>query len=506
MRLPRHIALCLPLLLVPCGAHADDIGPLQAQALQQQLKDWLASLLGPGIAAPALTLQIAGEGDHYRMTWPILGLDNSPSGAAVTASARPLDGGRWAIDGIKLPEAASFTVTIPDTGDAAASGPLKAALTVGRQDSHAVIDPALASPSTVHIDLGNVAVITDTAKQHQEQRIGRYAVQTTLTPTQYGRLDATMDTTVEGWETAALTEGHAALAMGARRAHALGRVDGVSRDKASALVFAMNALFRALPPDVMEKHGKGDLPQPARAKLRALIEALPDLLTGIKLEETVDGLQVEVAGMGGLALQHMLLGLGGEAPHGDLHAWFELGLDGLDTPSLPPKVTAYLPHHIELRPSISGIRTADLSKLALDATEEGADSDTLAPDIEAIFAHGGVNLGIETLAFDLGPAKVEGVGKLVVLAPDSWHGEARLSATGLDELTAQARKDPELQQALPVLIMLRGLAKPDGNRMVWDIASEGTAVTVNGIDLSAVAGDKPKAKPPNAPPGQPRKR
>jgi hypothetical protein len=505
VRLPRHIAVCLPLLL-PCGAHADDIGPAQAQALQQQLKDWLAGLLGPGIAAPDLALQITGEGDHYRMTWPIPGLDDPASGAAVTASARPHDGGRWAIDGIKLPDAASFTVIIPDTGDAAASGPLKAAFSIGRQDSHAEIDPVLVAPSTLHIDLGNVSVTTDSAKQHQEQRIGRYAVESSLKPAQDGRLDAAMDTTIEGWETAAQTEGRAALAIGAQRIHALGRVDGVSRDKVTALVSAMNAFFHALPPDVVQKHGKGDLPQPARAQLRALIEALPDLLTGIKLEETVDGLQVEVAGMGGLALQHTLLGVGGEAPDGNLHAWFELGLDGLDTPSLPPKMTAYLPHHIELRPSISGIRTEDLSKLALDATEEGADNDTLAPDIAAIFAHGGVNLGIEALAFDLGPAKVEGVGKLVVLSPDVWRGEARLSATGLDELTAQARKDPELQQALPVLIMLRGLAKPDGNRLMWDIASEGTAVTVNGIDLSAVAGDKPKPKPPNAPQGQPRKR
>ncbi len=506
MRLPRYTVLCLPLLLVPCGAHADDLGPAQAQTLQQQLKDWFTGLFGPGTAVPDLPVQITGEGDHYRMTWPIPGLDDPSSGAAITASARPLDGGRWAIDAIKLPDAASFTVIIPDTGDAAASGPLKAALSVGRQDSHAEIDPALVSPSMLHIDLGNLAITTDGAKQHQEQRIDRYAVETSLKPAQDGRLDATMDTTIEGWETAAQTEGHAALAIGAHRVRALGRVDGLTRDKVAGVVSAMNGLFGALPPDVVERHGKGDIPPPARAQLRALIEALPDLLTGIKLEETVDGLQVEIAGMGGLALQRMVVGFGGEAPNGNLNAWVEIGLDGLATPNLPPKMTAYLPHHLELRPSISGIRTEDLSKLALDATEEGASDDRLAPDIAAIFAHGGVNLAVETLSFDLGPAKVEGVGKVIVLSPDSWQGEARLAATGLDELTAQARKDPELQQALPVLMMLRGLAKPNGNRLTWDIASDGTAVTVNGIDLSGLTGDRPNAKQPNAPQGQPRRR
>jgi hypothetical protein len=212
-----------------------------------------------------------------------------------------------------------------------------------------------------------------------------------------------------------------------------------------------------------------------------------------------------VAGMGGFALQHALLGFGGDAPDGILHAWFDIGLDGLETPSLPPKVAEYLPKHVELRPSISGIRTADLTKLALDATEEAAD-DRIGPDIRAIFSHGGINLGLETLSFDLGPAKVEGVGKLVMLSPETWRGDAHLSATGIDELTAQARTNADLQQALPALIMLRGLAKPEGDRLVWEIASEGTSVTVNGIDLSQLGGDKPKGKPPNAPPGQPHRR
>ena len=49
--------------------------------------------------------------------------------------------------------------------------------------------------------------------------------------------------------------------------------------------------------------------------------------------------------------------------------------------------------------------------------------------------------------------------------------------------------------------MLRGLAKPDGKSLVWDIASDGPSVTVNGIDLSQLGGDKPKPKP-----GPPQKR
>jgi hypothetical protein len=149
------------------------------------------------------------------------------------------------------------------------------------------------------------------------------------------------------------------------------------------------------------------------------------------------------------------------------------------------------------------VLTADLHKLALDAIEENADSDSLAPDIATIFSHGGVVLGIETLSFDLGPAKVEGSGQLTALSPDTWHGEAHLVAAGFDDLTTQARSNPDLQQALPVLIMLRGLAKPDGKRLVWDIVSDGPTVTVNGLDLSKMSGgDKPAGKPPAGKPGQ----
>jgi hypothetical protein len=234
-----------------------------------------------------------------------------------------------------------------------------------------------------------------------------------------------------------------------------------------------------------------------------LVDSLQDMLTEVSLVETFDGLQVEIAGMGGLSMKHFLLGFGGEAPDGRLHAWIDIGLDELASPSLPPKVAAFLPHHVEIKPSLSGVLTADLHKLALAATEEGADSDSLEPDIALIFSHGGIDLGVETLSFDLGPAKLEGTGHVKVLSPDTWHGEAHLVATGLDELTTQARSNPDLQQALPVLIMLRGMAKPDGKKLVWDIVSDGPTVTVNGLDLSQMSGGgKPPGKLPPGKPGQ----
>ena len=309
-----------------------------------------------------------------------------------------------------------------------------------------------------------------------------------LTPAPDGRLDATGSTTIEGWKAAAQLMSGAPFAVGIQSVHATGRITGIRRERAMALLAATGALVGALPPGFMAQDDKADLPPAARAQLRGLVDSLQDLLTAISVEETLDGVQAEVAGMGGLAMKRFLIGFGGEAPGGRLHAWLRLGLEDLATPSLPPKIATLLPHHIDIRPSLSGVLTSDLHKLALDATEEGADVDSLEPDIAAIFAHGGIKLALEALAFDIGPAKVEGTGQITALSPDAWHGEAHVEATGLDDLTGLARGNPDLQQALPVLILLRGLGKPDGKQLVWDIVSDGPSVTVNGLDLSQLGG------------------
>jgi hypothetical protein len=499
VRLSCLAALCL-LFLLSRAAWADDIGPDQAQALQQQLKDWFAGLLGPTVKPPELGLRVTGEHDHYVVTWPIPGLAATAGQAAATANLRPLDGRRWSVDEMKMPPTGTFTMTVPQTGEAGKSTPVEVQFSVGHQDTQGVIDPGLTTASKLHTEMDDLVVASDSAKQHQEQRLDRYLADTVLSPGQNGRLDFSMDATGGGWKSATQVNGGTAMAVGIQTMRAVSQVNGVNRDRFAALLAATSSLIGALPPDIATKGEKLDLSAPARAQLRLMVEALQDMLSSVSLEETIDGLQVEIAGMGGLSIKHLLLGFGGEAPGERLHAWIELGLDELASPSLPPKIATYLPHHVELKPTLSGIPTADLYKLALDATEADADSSTLAPDIAAIFSHGGAELGIEALAFDLGPAKVDGTGRVTITSPGAWHGEAHLAATGFDELATQARANPDLQQALPALIMLRGLAKPDGERLVWDIVSDGPSVKVNGLDLSQLGGgDKPKGKPGQRP-------
>jgi hypothetical protein len=493
----------LVLLLGPANVSADEIGPAQAQALQQHLRDWTAGLLGPAVRLPEATWQASADHDHYIVTWPLPGLTAASAAPAVTANVRPLDGNRWSVDALTVPASGSFTATLPQD-----EPPLTAQFSIGQQDTHGVLDTALASESYLHSELSDIWVKSEGARQQQEQRFDRYVADTRLTPTQGGRLNLLVDGTVHGWNSASQIEAQNPIAVGIQTVHAVGQVNEVNRDRVASLLAAAGGVIGSLPPSVGKQGDNTDTPPAVRAQLRLVIESLPEMLSSVRLEETLDGVQMEIAGVGSASIKRTLLGMGGESIDGRLHAWINLALDELASPSLPPEFAAYLPHHVEIKPSLSGVLTADLHKLALDETEPGESNDRFAPDLAAMFAHGGIKLGLETLAFDLGAARVQGTGEITVSSPTAWHGEAHLQAVGYDELTAQARTSPELQPALPALIMLRGLAKQEGERLVWNVVSDGSTTTVNGLDLSQLSGgDRPRPKPPSAlKPGQPSSR
>ena len=502
MRVVSCAAMCAALLL-PVSVSAQSIGPQQAQALKQQLQDWLSGLLGPSVKLPDLRLRVEGEQDHYKLSWPLSGLGGAGD-AAVTAVARPMDGGRWSIEDVQAPPSGSLTVTMPDTAGTPAPGPMKMTFSLGHQDTHGVIDPSLTSSSTFHSELRDVAVTTDSAMQHQEQHLDRWLMDSSLKPAKDGRFDLVSDTTMEGWKSAAKLQAGTPIAFGAQTIHAIGELNGVNRDKVGGLIAAAGGLIGTLPQDAMTKGAHGDIPPAAMVQLHLMVAALHDLVGSVSLEETMDGVQIEIAGMGGLTIKHLLFGFGGEAPDGKLRAWIDIGVDGLDSPTLPPKIAAYLPRHFEIKPSLSGVQTADILKLAADATDGSPDESRLAPDLSAVLSNG-ASLGVETLAFDLGPAKFSGTGHAVMLSPDSWRGESRITATGLDKLVTEAQGNPDMAQAVPILIMARGLAKPDGDHLVWDVVSDDGKLTINGMDLSALGGgDKGSDKPQQPPRGKKR--
>jgi hypothetical protein len=63
-----------------------------------------------------------------------------------------------------------------------------------------------------------------------------------------------------------------------------------------------------------------------------------------------------------------------------------------------------------------------------------------------------------------------------------------------------AKTQPALKRALPMILLARGMARPQGDRLLWDIAYTKGHVTVNGTDLSALTGAPPNhARPDKRP-------
>jgi hypothetical protein len=345
--------------------------------------------------------------------------------------------------------------------------------------------------------MSDVWVRSETERQKQEQRFEHYQADASLTPRADGTLDLMNEWKLEDWNSAVLINTGGSVAVSIPSMRATSRMSGINRDRIASLLAAIGGLIGALPPPPGTLAPHPNLPPTARAQLRLAVQSLRDMLSGIELEETLDGVRVEIAGVGGLSIKHAAMGMGGESTDGRLRGWFTLALHELAGTSLPPNIAEYLPHHLEIKPTISGVPMTDLQKLALDATDEDATSDRFAPDLAALFSHGPIEVGLETLSFDLGAAKVDGTGTISVTSARVWHGKAHLESTGLDQLTTQARTRPELQSALPALIMIRGLAKQEGEHLVWDIAGDGKTTTVNGFDLSQLGGgEKSKSGPP----------
>ena len=101
------------------------------------------------------------------------------------------------------------------------------------------------------------------------------------------------------------------------------------------------------------------------AVLRGLVAAMRDLATEARLDETIEGLRVAVGDVGG-SLGVMRIGFGAKSPpDGMLNARLDIGLEDpkVASPPLGPFET-FVPRRFSIRPTLSGVRTADLFAIA----------------------------------------------------------------------------------------------------------------------------------------------
>jgi hypothetical protein len=247
------------------------------------------------------------------------------------------------------------------------------------------------------------------------------------------------------------------------------------------------ARYTSCPP--CPANAKGDAITPAqRAKLHELLQGARDVLTGGKIDETIEDAKFDVAGNTG-RVARIEIGAGGDAPGNTLGLSTTLTLQGLQIDSLPPALAAYVPTRFTIHPTLSNVDLAALTKMGLDATAPVPPGKAPPPpDLTRAFGAGGIHFGFDALGLDVAGVQVTGTGQFTSTGPNAVVGQAELSATGLPALIDKAKSDPLLAQAVPVMIFLKGIAKSTADHDVWQITVNNDKALVNGVDLLAMAG------------------
>jgi hypothetical protein len=480
----------------PAGAQTPS--PSQAKALEAEITQWLRQLTAGSVPLPEHPVQLTAEGDHYLVRVPLAPLGTvEPPDAAFTAKARPLDGTRWAIDDEQFPSELKVTTTEqlpnpPDPkgpGQGTHSAPVTYQIKLGQQDGHRVFDPSYATPTTSSGTVASVDVVKTGGMAASITHTGRTTAQSSTRPTDPAHVDLLTDITTDGYATQAQRPDGETIELTAEHIHVVGALSGVAHDQIFPLIHMGAALAQAA-----KAEGDHKEPTPAdKAQMHAILVAAHGLLTGGKMDETIEGIKLAFNGQSA-AISKLELSLGGDAPQDMLSATMGLTLDGLNIASLPPMFAAYVPTHIAIRPTISNLSIADLTEMGLEATAPpprspppGGKMAVPMAAAQRLFSHGGINFGFDTLALDIVGTRFSGTGKFTMTGPQSVTGAAEIDASGLDGLIAKAQSDPMLAQAVPVIIFLKGIAKTNGDQAVWQITVANTKVLVNGVDLSAMA-------------------
>ena len=469
--------------------------PEQARALEAQLKAWMSGLLGPGVPVSDRLVQLTPDGDKYKVAIPIpVTRDNKPDTLQITASARPIENGRWNVDNVRLPLPARFTVMMPQPPkegqkNAPPPTPVTYNVTADSQDGSAVWDPAFATPSTFNSSIAGLRAIASGTGLQQTTTVAKSTAATTLRPSGTDRVDMLADSTVEGYSLASKTADAEEVKVSVARGRITSGLTSLSRERATQVMqaFIRIGTSAGAAPKPGDKVPAAAKPPMDMAALRTLLQAMDGLATEYTLDETLDTVGVSYGPYAGQASQ-VSIGLGAKSNEGLLQGHMDFGMDGLALPDLPLGPMADLiPKRVALRPVFSGIATKDLLDMARASTET-KDGNPPPASIAKLFSRGGITTGLESFLLDIGGTVFTGNAAVLVPSPDRVSGTGQITAANFDALVAKTNTIPQLAQVAPVFTFAKGLGRTVGDKLVWDVSYRDGKVVVNGTDLSAMMG------------------
>ena len=463
-------------------AHATDVTPDQAKALEGQVRSWAQGLLGPDVRLADRPVQVTPEGDHYHLAIPIkVERGSTPSEIVLTGSARPASDGRWAIGDVRFPSPSSLTVQMrvpPQAGRTPEPPvPVDYTVTAGNQENQAVYDPSFATPTTLTTSIRDLRIAATSALTDQLTTVRRLAGINTLRPSGTDRVDLIIDNMMEAYALNFKIDDNRKIGFAAEKVRVAGQITAVSRDRMAQVIPVLARLTGVAAPI--------GTPLIDPRLLRTLVQALQDFASELTMGETIDGVAVLYGPYSGTASQ-LRIGVGAKSDGGLLQAHMDLGLDGLALPDLPPGGMAdFLPRRIALRPVLSGVPTQQLVQLLAARGPNDADQPS---EFAALFSRERVSAGLESFAVDIGGANFAGMGTVTMASPQQMTGQAQVTATNFDSLMQQASNTPELASVLPAFVFAKGIGRVVGNQVVWDVTYRDNKLLVNGTNLLAMMG------------------
>lgn len=477
--------------LLPIGpaCWAAEPSPQAAQALEQSIRDWIASTLGPEVKFANRPVQFTPEGDHYAVVIPF---GEAPDATRLTATARMNDEGRWNVDNIRLSSPAEFRINLPETGKPGTpqvGGPITYRVTFGQQTGHALFDPSYKTPSTLTSSFTDVDAQASGKNLQQTSHLDRSSGTVILRPAGNDRVDLVTEASIGGYRIDSKAGDTPPIRIGVGTGRANFALNGVSPQRATQVLQAAVKLGSLQ--QTGSAPGSTGSPKLDPQSAEVLLRAMADFASGLSFDEQVERLTVGVGDMTG-SLATARIGLDAKSDAGLFQARLDLGAEGLTLPDLGlGSMAALIPTRVRLRPAVSGIPIAQLVNLAKAA---GEGNDPAPADIQALFNHGGITAGLDSFVLDVAGTTFSGMGKVLFTSPEQYSGTAQIAASNLDLLQQRLAADPQTAGVGPLIIFLKGIGRTVENRMVWDVTFRNGQLLVNNQDLTAMLGGGNKAE------------
>jgi hypothetical protein len=422
--------------------------------------------------------EVSRNGADYRVRMPLEGFASPPQ-ASLDALARRLGGGSWDILSMSLPSAG----TILPGGDGGSRNPVE--YVIREQTPRAKIDPDAVQASSFAASFAGIGLRSAQRGQQSEQSIERYGTEGWMSGESAGRVTFTSGNKAENWRLKTRTPDGTETGSSIKTMAGHLELEEVDRARGARFLTAARTMLVGMQAATLE-NGPGQPPGLSAAQrqaLRGMIDASEGLLTKFQADQSFDGIRfIAGAGNGG-TMNRLQLATKGEVANERLSARMDIALEGLSLNGLPGGMAAYVPRHIAVRSTLSGVPTEELRALLRAASGPETASESLQAQIMRLLNEPGSRFGLEAVRFDSGPLRLEGSARSVPHPGGQPGATLHLSATGVDALIAQMQKMPALQQALPMMFMAKGMGRPAGEAVVWDISLDEGVLTVNGVPL-----------------------